>query len=94
VVTTLSALGMSLFIGPVFGAISFAYLPLVIVVMLLFGRQVKSASMSRMIAQKKLGGIVEEILSAVKLIVSFAQEKREVNKFLAMAADVRQNAQN
>jgi hypothetical protein len=60
--------------------------------MLLFGRQVKSATMVRMATQKKLGGIVEEILTAVKLIVSFAQEKKEVDKFLAMATEVKSKA--
>jgi hypothetical protein len=30
---------------------------------------------------KELGGIVEESLSAIKLIISFANEEKEVAKF-------------
>ena len=48
IITCLSALGISLYIGPAFGAIAFAYLPVVIVIMLFFGRQVKAATMVRM----------------------------------------------
>jgi ABC-type multidrug transport system fused ATPase/permease subunit len=45
-----------------------------------------------MVVTKKLGGIVEESLSAIKLIVSFAQEEKEIDKFVKMADQTRQVA--
>jgi ABC-type multidrug transport system fused ATPase/permease subunit len=39
---------------------------------------------------KKLGGAIEEILTAVKLIASYANENIEVEKFRKLAAAVRQ----
>jgi ABC-type multidrug transport system fused ATPase/permease subunit len=36
-----------------------------------------------------MGGVVEESLSSIKLVTSFNQEKREVDKFLALAEKTR-----
>jgi len=38
-----------------------------------------------MIIVKKLGGVVEESLSAIRLIASFANEKKEEEKFKKLA---------
>ena len=58
-----------------------------------FGIQVKKQSIAKIAAQKKLGGLIEETLTAVKLIASFAQEDKEMNKFEKLADDTRQVAQ-
>ena len=40
-------------------------------------------------AVKKLGGVIEEILTAVRLIASYANENIEAEKFRKLSADVR-----
>jgi ABC-type multidrug transport system fused ATPase/permease subunit len=39
--------------------------------------------------QKELGGIIEETFSAIKLVISFANEDKEVAKFEKLAIKVR-----
>jgi ABC-type transport system involved in cytochrome bd biosynthesis fused ATPase/permease subunit len=55
------------------------------IIMILFGGQVRKATIERIVVSKKLGGILEESLSAIKLIVSFAQEDKEIKKVEAAA---------
>lgn len=43
----------------------------------------------KMAVSKKLGGAVEEILTAVRLIASYANEAKEVEKFEKLAGDVK-----
>lgn len=43
---------------------------------------------------KRLGGVVEEILSSIKLVVSFAQEEKEFAKFEKLADECRHTAHN
>jgi hypothetical protein len=53
----------------------------------IFGKAVRNASIKKMGVAKKLGGVVEESFSAIKLIVSFAQERREIKKFEKFAQE-------
>ena len=46
-----------------------------------FGIMVKKSTTERLESNKKLGGYVSEVLYAIKVVVSFGQEKRELNKF-------------
>ena len=65
-------MGISFYRGPVFAAICLAYFP---VVMLMVGALTaisKVAAFKKMEANKALGGFSEEIISGLKLIVSFA----------------------
>ena len=41
---------------------------------------------------KQLGGVVEESLSAIKLIASFANEEKEVKRFSDLATKVKEAA--
>ena len=50
--------------------------------------------MKKTVSLKQLGGIVEESLSAVKLIVSFANEEKEVAKFMNKATETRDIARS
>jgi len=50
---------------------------------------VKKSSIEKVVVQKKLGGVIEEALSSVKLISSFAQEEREFKKFEKFADESR-----
>lgn len=45
-----------------------------------------------MMVVKKLCGVVEESLTAVKLIASFANEDKEVRKFTELSDKVRETA--
>ena len=49
--------------------------------MVVFGSYAKKATIEKMIVTKKLGGVVEESLSAIRLIASFANESKEQAKF-------------
>ena len=55
--------------------------PLIFIVIAMFGGQVKNAAISKIMVTKELGGIVEESLSAIKLVISFANEDKEIAKF-------------
>lgn len=55
-----------------------------------FGAKVKKTAMQKMECTKKMGGIVEESLSAIRLITSFAKEKRELEKFEKLTSEVRE----
>jgi ABC-type multidrug transport system fused ATPase/permease subunit len=89
----IGGIGIALFRGSVLAGICLSYLPLMLVVVAVFGGQVKKSTNRKREMSKKLGGIVEESLSAIKLIVSFAQEKREVDKFAKLAEENRDVSQ-
>ncbi len=57
--------------GPVFAIICFGYFPIVMIFGIIFGRSIKGLTMAKIGAVKKLGGVVEETLSSVKLVASF-----------------------
>ena len=42
---------------------------------------VKKSTTERLDSNKKLGGYVSEVLYAIKVVVSFGQEEKELNKF-------------
>jgi subfamily B ATP-binding cassette protein MsbA len=71
-------LAIAFYQGPVFAALCLAYFPVVIFALAIFGRQVKKTALDKIEIQKKLGGIVEESLSAIRLIASFAREEKEI----------------
>ena len=68
----ISGIGVSFYIGPDFAAICIAYFPIILIFISIFGKAVRNASIRKMGVAKKLGGVVEESFSAIKLIVSFA----------------------
>lgn len=57
--------------GPVFAAICLAYFPIVIIFVMIFGGKMKKSTIAKISEIKILGGLVEESLSAIKLVVSF-----------------------
>jgi ABC-type multidrug transport system fused ATPase/permease subunit len=60
--------------------------------MFTFGAVVKKATIEKLGVVKKLGGVVEESLTAIKLIVSFANEDIELEKFDKLADETRKVA--
>ena len=58
-------------VGPTFAAICFAYFPIMLLFLALFARKLKGAMEEKVETTKDLGSIVEESLSAIRLIESF-----------------------
>ena len=90
----LSGIGIAFYRGPALAAIYVAYLPFIVMSMLMFGGRVRKATIERIVVSKKLGGTLEESLSAIKLIVSFAQEEKEIKKVEEAAENTRRVGQN
>jgi ABC-type multidrug transport system fused ATPase/permease subunit len=57
--------------GPVYAVICLAYFPLMFLTVILFGNSVKKLTIIKIGMLKKLGGVVEECLFSIRLIVSF-----------------------
>ena len=76
--------------GPVFALVCLAYMPILLIIVMVFGKISKTAAIKKLGANKDLGGTTEEALSALKLIVSFAQEDMTINKFKKQAAVTRE----
>ena len=47
----------------------------------MLGGKAKAAAIAKFMDTKKLGGLVEESLSAIRLVASFANEEKELAKF-------------
>ena len=54
----------------------------------------KKTTVAKMAIVKQLGGVVEESLSAIRLIASFANEKKEEEKFYKLAKETQAVAHN
>jgi ABC-type multidrug transport system fused ATPase/permease subunit len=80
-----SGIGIAFYRGADFAAVCTAFTPLIFVIMIFFGGQVKNATIAKMVVVKKLCGVVEESLTAVRLIASFANEQKEVDKFVKLS---------
>jgi ABC-type multidrug transport system fused ATPase/permease subunit len=89
VTTLLSGVGISFYYGADFAAVCAAFLPIILILTGIFGSQVRKMTKLKMKAVKKLGGAIEEILTAVRLIASYANENIEAEKFRRLAGDVR-----
>lgn len=83
--TVCGGIFIAFFKGADFAGICFAYVPVILGAMIIFGSQVKKSTLEKMEATRQLGGVVEESLGAIKLIASFANEEKEVAKFEKLA---------
>jgi len=81
VACVVSGLVVSFVIGPLFAIINFGYFPILFIVITLLGGSAKNAAIAKIMHTGKLGGVVEESLSAIKLVSSFANEDKELKKF-------------
>ena len=82
-------MGIAFYSGADYAAICFAFFPVIVVLVGIFGAIVKKATLEQLEATKVLGGVTEEILSAVKLVTSFAKEDTEFGKFAKLAENVK-----
>ena len=58
-----------------------AYLPVFFIILGTFGILVKRITSERLETVKQVGGVVSEILYAIKIVASFGREEKELDKF-------------
>jgi ABC-type multidrug transport system fused ATPase/permease subunit len=85
-------IAISLFYGADFAGVCAAFLPFALILMMIFGVFVKKATFAKITVLKKLGGVIEESLTAIRLISSFANEDKEVKRFDELAEQTRKVA--
>lgn len=61
--------------------ICMCYVPVFLAILIIFGRRVQASTLNKLETIKGLGGIAEEILTAIKVVISFGREDKEVDKF-------------
>ena len=67
-------IGFSFYRGALFAAYCFAYLPVFLIIIGVFGSLVKNATSHKIDTVKGLGGVVAETISAIKVVASFNGE--------------------
>ncbi|CDW89499.1 abc transporter [Stylonychia lemnae] len=77
----ISAMSIALARGADLAAIFLVVFPIMFMMLLIFGAQVKKGSILKSNVIRKLGGIVEESLMSIRLITSFAQQDKEIERF-------------
>ena len=82
-------MGIGLYKGADYAAICFAFFPVVMTLISVFSYLVRKATLEKIEVTKELGGVVEETLSAIKLVSAFANEDKEIKKFSKLADQVR-----
>jgi ATP-binding cassette, subfamily B (MDR/TAP), member 1 len=85
----LAGVGIAFYYGADFAAVCAAFLPIIMILTGIFGAQVRKMTKKKMVVVKKLGGTIEEILTAIRLIASYANENIEAEKFKKLAEAVR-----
>lgn len=81
IATMLSGFIVAFAKGADFAGVCFAFVPILLFIMGFFGVHVKNSTIAKMGVVKKMAGVVEESLFAIKLIASFANEDKEIKKF-------------
>jgi ATP-binding cassette subfamily B (MDR/TAP) protein 1 len=72
--TCLSGIIYAMVFGVAFAASCVAYLPILLMIIGVFGMQVKKSVSDKLNVVKQLGGIAEETLTAIKVVTSFGRE--------------------
>ncbi len=92
--TLLCGVGIAFYRGADFAGVCCAFIPIIFILMAVFGARVKTVTAEKMAVMKKLGGVIEESLTAIRLIASFANEKKETEKFRKLSENVKTVAHN
>jgi ATP-binding cassette, subfamily B, bacterial len=87
--TLLAGIIIAFYRGADFAGVCTAFVPIMFFIMAVFGARVKVTTAEKMEVMKKLGGAIEESLTAVRLIASFANEKKETEKFRRLSENVK-----
>ena len=67
--------------GKYYSSLLVAYLPVFFIILGTFGILVKKITEQKLETTKQVGGVVSEILYAIKVVVSFGREEKELEKF-------------
>lgn len=79
-------MGYAFYKAPAFAGCCMAYVPVFLFVLTVFGLQVKKATSDKLDIVKELGGIAEETFNAIKVVISFGREQKEIGKFCKFAS--------
>jgi ABC-type multidrug transport system fused ATPase/permease subunit len=80
--TCASGICYALYFGPDYALICLLYLPVLLIILAVFGRRVQATALDKVNVIKSLGGIAEETLTAIKVVTSFGRQSRELKKFI------------
>ena len=78
---SLSGIVIGLFICPYYALALLIYLPFATIIMQIFRKLIIKAVTAKMITNAKLGAFTEELLSSLKLIISFGKEKEKLDEY-------------
>ena len=90
----ISGFAYAFFYGWEFGCACIAFIPMLLFVLVFFGMKVKKTTAERLEVIKELGGVVEETLTAIKVVTSFGREDREMAKFIGVSEKTKEIAMN
>lgn len=77
-----------------FAFVCVAFIPVLLFILVFFGLKVKQTTAERLEVIKELGGIVEEQLTAIKVVTSFGRQDIAMEKFTVQSERTRQIAEN
>lgn len=78
--------------GWLYALVCVAYLPILVLILVVFGLAVKKSTINKLNVVKELGGIAEETLTAIKVVTGFSREQRELEKFTEFSVKTREVA--
>ena len=87
--TLIAGVAIAFYRGADFAGVCAAFIPIMFILIAVFGARVKVTTAEKMEVMKKLGGVIEESLCAIRLISSFANEKKETEKFRKLSENVK-----
>ena len=82
---TISGLAICFFTNPWYAFCLVAYLPFLTIVMNRFSKVIIRGVKQKMQMNAKLGAFTEEMLSSLKLIISFGQEEKKLAEYVELA---------
>lgn len=90
--STSSGIVIGLFVCPYYALALLIYLPLATIIMQIFRRMIIKAVTAKMMTNVKLGAFTEELLSSLKLIISFGKEKEKLDEYKKLVEEAYQQA--
>lgn len=79
-----SGIIIGLAISPYYALCLLAYLPFATIIMQFFRKLIMNAVMAKFGMNAKLGAFTEELLSSLKLIISFGKEQKKMDEYKAL----------
>ncbi|CDW90568.1 abc transporter [Stylonychia lemnae] len=86
----LAGIVVAFIFGPDITAIFLVIFPILLVIVFAIGARVQKFSIKKQSLLQQMGGVVEESLMSIKLITSFSQEEKEIQKFEKLVDQAKQ----